>query len=163
MRSRTLAWALGAMVGLGSSRALANNIDLDVTISGGTGTFGLLHTDNSDFTDNIRVGLPGTLLASVSLVTVGEGVNNIDFLSAELNGHSLTLGPTGFVEFGSLATTAIAGPLTLTVRGKSGAAGGTFASYSGTFNIRQAPEPSALGLLLLGLGALALRSRSRAA
>jgi hypothetical protein len=51
------------------------------------------------------------------------------------------------------------------VTGKSGAAGGAFASYSGTMNLTIIPEPGTLALLFAGLGGIQLmggRHRRRA-
>jgi hypothetical protein len=45
------------------------------------------------------------------------------------------------------------------VRGRSGATGGTFASYSGTINVTIIPEPSTAYLMGLGLVGLAIGAR----
>ncbi len=92
-------------------------------------------------------------------MTTGSGANNIDFISADLNGVAVTLSPTGVFETGSLGDTALTGPLVLTVRGKSGATGGVFASYAGTLNMTVVPEPSIALLMGLGLGGLGLAAR----
>ncbi len=78
---------------------------------------------------------------------------------ATLNGVPVTLSPNGFVETGSLGDTALTGPLVLTVTGKSGAANGIFATYSGTINVTVVPEPSTALLMGLGLGGLVLATR----
>jgi len=147
-----------------ASNLRANDVVSNITGTGGTAFFGALHTDSLDFTDIFTYTAAGSVQASASLVTIGAGANNIDFLSADLNGTPLTFTPTGFLETGSLGTTSFTGPLALTVRGKSNAAGGTHASYSGTMNVALIPEPvlgTAFGLSLAGWVALACR-RQRA-
>ena len=139
--------------------ARANNVDNLITAVGGTNFYGAVHTDNQDFIDTFTLVIDGALRASVSLITIGEGQNNIDFVSAKLNNIPLTLSANGFLESGSLATTEFTGPLILEIRGKSDAAGGVNASYSGTINIAIIPEPSTALLMGLGLGGLAFASR----
>lgn len=155
-------WILG-LVGwaalFGTTSAQANNVDNTITAVGGTNFYGALHTDSEDFIDTFTLLIDGALSASVSLITIGADQNNIDFVSAKLNGISLTLTPNGFLESGFLETTEFTGPLVLEIRGKSGAANGTNASYSGTINIAIIPEPSTALLMGLGLGGLALASR----
>lgn len=157
-------WALGLAVllaGLGAlaPAARANDVSNSIVLSGGTNFFGALHTDDLDFVDTFTFSIDGAVSANVSLVTIGEGASNIDFLSADLNGFALTLGPNGFFESGFLGNTDLTGPLVLTVSGRSGATGGTFASYSGTINVTIIPEPSTALLMGLGLGGLALAAR----
>lgn len=152
--------ALVALVALiGAPRAQANDVTNDIALLGGTNFFGALHTDDIDFTDTFNFTIDGAVSANVSLVTIGADASNIDFLSADLNGVALTLSTNGFFETGSLANTDFTGPLVLTVRGRSGATGGTFASYSGTINVTIIPEPSTTFLMGLGLAGLALGAR----
>ena len=139
--------------------ASANNVNNEIVLSGGTNFFGALHTDDLDFVDTFTFSIDGAVSANVSLVTIGEGASNIDFLSADLNGFPLTLGPNGFFESGFLADTDLTGPLVLTVTGRSGATGGIFASYSGTINVTIIPEPSTTLLMGLGLTGLAFAAR----
>ena len=117
--------------------AMANNINLQISPVGGTAFFGILHTDSFDFTDVITVNVVGPVAVNASIITIGAGLNNIDFVSADLNGRKVRLSHTGFLETGSIDIdkTPVTGPLVLTIRGKSRAGGGTFASYSGTMNI----------------------------
>lgn len=139
--------------------AHANDVNNSIVLSGGTNFFGALHTDDADFVDTFTFTIEGAVSANVSLVTIGEGASNIDFLSADLNGIALTLDPNGFFESGFLATTDFTAPLVLTVTGRSGATGGTFASYSGTINVTIIPEPSTTLLMGLGLAGLAFATR----
>ena len=137
----------------------ANDVSNNITSTNGTTFFGALHTDNADFTDVFTFTVAGTVKANTSLITIGSGMNNIDFVSADLNGTALALSPNGFLETGSLGDTMFTGPLVLTVKGKSGAAGGIFASYSGTMNV--VPEPSTCMLGLSALGACVAMARRR--
>lgn len=149
----------GLVAFLAAVSAQANSVTNDIPITGGTTFFGALHTDDVDFTDVFTFTVAGSVIANMSLVTIGTGLNNIDFVSADLNGVSVTLSPNGFLETGSVGDTALTGPLVLTVRGRSGAAGGTFASYSGTLNVAIVPEPSTAFMMGLGLSGLALAAR----
>lgn len=138
--------ALCGLMLLTVSSAQANDVNNNIVLSGGTSFFGALHTDNANFTDTFNFNIAGSVTANTSLITIGSGLNNIDFLSADLNGTPLTLSPTGYIETGSLGDTVFTGPLVLTVKGKSGAAGGVFASYSGTLNV-VVPEPTSIAML----------------
>ena len=142
-----------------TTNAQANNVETTVAATGGSNFYGAVHIDNQDFVDTFTLLIDGALRASVSLITIGEDQNNIDFVSAKLNNIPLTLSPNGFLESGFLATTEFTGPLILEIRGKSDAAGGVNASYSGTINISIIPEPSTALLMGLGLGGLAFASR----
>jgi hypothetical protein len=164
MRSWILS-LVGALA-LAASPALANNVnDIIMPATGGTTYFAAIHADDFDFTDIFLFAAEGPLEVSASLVTIGSGASNIDFLSADLNGVALTLSPQGFLETGATeGTLSLVGPLTLTVHGKSSAAGGTFASYAGTMNVASGvlvPEPATLALTLAGLGCLALSTPRR--
>lgn len=163
MRGVRVGAALLASAGLGLSlaaaEASANDVDNEVVLTGGTNFFGALHFDSLDFTDTFTFKIDEAVSANVSLVTIGSGANNIDFTSAEINGVPLTLSPTGFLETGSLGDTLFNGPLILTVKGRSGAGGGTFASYSGTINVAIIPEPTTALLMGIGLSGLAVAAR----
>lgn len=156
-------WLLGLGALLATSGAQANNVNESITLDGGTQFFGAVHVDGDDFVDTFTFVIDDALSASVSLITIGSGASNIDFTSADLNGIALTLTPNGFLETGSLATTLVSSPLVLTVRGTSDAAGGIFASYSGTINVSVIPEPSVALMMGLGLSGLALASRRKPA
>ena len=134
--------------------AMANDVNTSITLVGGTNYFGALHTDDADFTDVFTFNSVGEVIASASVITIGAGPNNIDFLSADLNGVPLTLSPTGFSETAVTASDlSLTGPLVLTITGRSGASGGVFASYAGTINV--IPEPGTAMLMVIGLGGLA--------
>jgi PEP-CTERM motif len=152
----------GAAVALFASTAVqANNVNQDIAVVGGTTPYGTVHTDNLPFIDTITFNVAGSVLANLSLVTVGSGPANIDFLTASLNGQALTLSPTGFFETGFLNDTILNGPLVLTVTGNSFSNGSTFASYSGTLNVTPVPEPQAYVLAFAGLAALGWARRQR--
>lgn len=152
---------------LATRDASANDVNNNITPAmGDTTFFGAIHTDDFDFTDVFTFSLAGPVSVNASLITIGSGLQNIDFISADLNGNALTLTAdgTGFLETGSTGGDLdLTGPLVLTVTGKSGAAGGTFASYSGTMNVTQIPEPGTCSLILVGLGMVSLFSRRRKA
>lgn len=146
--------AISAIVALNSTVS-ANDVANDITGPGGTTFFGALHTDNADFTDVFTFNVAGPIKASASLTTVGADLHNIDFTAADLNGNVLYLSPNGFLENGgTLSELELVGPLTLTVKGKSSAAGGVFASYSGTMNVLVLPEPASGALGLTALAAV---------
>ena len=158
-----LALLVGCVGLIGASSARANDVITNITLSGGTNHFGAVHFDNLDFTDTFNIAIGELVTANVSLITIGSGASNIDFLGADLNGFELTLTPNGFLETAFLEDTDITGPLVLTVRGRSGATGGVFASYAGTINVTIIPEPSTalmMGLGLVGLGFGARRARA---
>lgn len=155
--------AIAGSLVVASTGALANNVDNLIAVDNGTNFFGAVHSDNDPFTDTFTfTGVSGQVFADVSLVTIGStALQNINFLTASLNGNALTLSPTGQIETGSLANTSVTGPLVLTVTGTSGAAGGTFASYSGTINVSAIPEPGTWAMLLAGLTGMGFVARRR--
>lgn len=157
--------AVAGVFAIASTGVFANNVNNAIDIVGGTTFFGALHTDNFDFTDVFTFNIAGPVVTSASLITIGAGLNNIDFLTADLNGVSLTLSPTGFMETAvTMSELNLAGPLILTVTGHSGAGGGTFASYSGTLNVNAVspvPEPETYAMLLAGLGIMGMWARRR--
>ncbi len=165
MRGVILALANLLSTALLATSAQANDVaNVIIPLLGGTNYFGAVNTDSFEFTDTFIFGMSGSVITSLSLTTAGDGGNNIDFISADLNGVPVSLSTSGlFFETDSLGNTELTGPLILTVRGKSSATGGIFASYAGTLNATVVPEPSAallMGLDLSGLGLAARRARA---
>lgn len=155
-------FVLLGLLALASVSARANDVNNNVALSGGTSFFGALHTDGADFTDVFTFTVAGGYTVNGGVATFGSGTSNIDFTSADINGIPLVLSPTGVFESaltgGSLNVT---GPIILTVKGKSGAAGNQFASYSGTLNAVPVPEPTTCVLALSALGAGLMIRRKR--
>jgi len=116
-------------------------------------------TDVFTFTNPVSAGSTawGTLVNTSFL-----GYANVTFTGADLNGISLLTGalPVWPVTFNvaTLLPASVTGPLTLTVHGISN--GG---SYGGDINvlISPVPEPVTYGMMIGGLGILAMLSRRR--
>jgi hypothetical protein len=152
-----------------SAGAQADNTVTNVNLGGdayGTlsGHFGVTHTEAMEFVDVFNfTPSNGSWFVDSSLVTIGfQPASNIDFHHAEINGHAMTLSPTGVFEYGLMINEPIPGPLVLTVYGSvEGMMGAASASYSGTINISAVPEPSTYGMLLGGMGILAWLARRK--
>ncbi|TWI40743.1 putative secreted protein with PEP-CTERM sorting signal [Pseudoduganella flava] len=152
-----------------SGAAYADNSTTNVNLGGdANGTlsahFGVTHTEAVDFVDVFNfTPSNGSWFVDSSLVTIGfQPGSNIDFYSAEINGHAMTLSPTGTFEYGWMLNEPIPGPLVLTVYGTAeGLMGAASASYSGTINVSPIPEPSTYGMLLGGMGILAWLARRK--
>jgi hypothetical protein len=128
-----------------------------------TATFKAVHTVAGEFIDTFTLsGVDGWARINASLTTLGSTqALDIDFVSATINGVAYSLNksvlgtnPDG-VETASFINTLLSTPLVLTVHGYAGAglaAGSAInASYSGTFNATQVPEPATLALAVAGL------------
>jgi len=151
--------ALAAAIVATSSGAFANDVVDAPAFAGLTSTFAALHSAGA-FTDTFTFTMPGITSASVSVVTIGAGVGDIDFTSATLNSMPLVLTTDagGFVELlYTPSSFAVTGPLTLIVKGTSAAN----ASYSGTLNVTAVPEPETVALMLAGLGMVGFVARRR--
>jgi hypothetical protein len=153
-----------AIAALGSSPVWANNVTVDVPLSGDNAVFSAVHTDNQSFTDTFTFDVSGQVLADLSAVTIAlSPYQNIDFTSATLNGDALQLYSVagGTMEGFFAPALPYTGPLTLVVNGNSSAGMGYNASYAGTLNIVPVPEPETYALLLAGLGAIGFVARRR--
>lgn len=164
--SFALAAAL-AVAGAAQADDLVNNVNLagngGATLSG---SFGVTHLDMGEFEDTFNFSpTNGSWSVDASLVTIGfQPASNINFYSAEINGHALSMSPNGVFEYSWLVNEPVTGPLVMTVYGSvEGPMGGASASYSGTVNISAVPEPATYGMLLGGIGILAWLGRRKPA
>ena len=121
----------------------------------------------SPFSDTFTFSPPATpgssawtLLTNVSFS--GNGLGNILFTSASLNGNPLyvnsLIGGGNSFSIALLTATMVSGPLSLTVNGTS-----TGGSYGGAFALQMAPvaEPETYIMLMGGMGILAALARRR--
>ena len=136
--------------------------------------FGIVHTSAGLFTDTFNFATAsnsGEVTASLGTIGFTKSTD-IDFISATLNGLAfdfIKLNLARVVESSEAAwfsDDALTGPYQLIVTGRAGqglADGAAIsASYAGTFNLEtEVPEPSGLGLTLVGLLAIAAATRRR--
>lgn len=139
-------------------------------------TFKESHYTAGAFTDSFSFGTLSGGTASVGLLSWAmNDWKDIDFVSATLNGHALSLDRNGAFDFGSLSSTAFTGPLVLTVSGivAPGLAAGEYArgasywvSLGGEAALHATPttpvpEPGTYMLMLAGLSAIGFLARRR--
>lgn len=155
--------AVAAAVTAFAAGAFANDVVNNVPIVDGTAGFFVTHMDSNPFTDVLTFANSSLVGATASLVTISLGAGqNIDFISADLNGTALSLSPTGVLEVGfTPGIVAAGGNLVLTVMGTTDAGGGRNSTYSGTLNVSPVPEPETYALMLAGLGAIGFMARRR--
>jgi opacity protein-like surface antigen len=144
-----------ATVVVGIDSAALNSTGTVGFIGSASGKNGTTFSDTFNFTTNFDSS------ASSSLVTIElNGVDDIDFSSITLDGHSYT--QTGFdpnAESWTLSNASLgAGSHSIVVSGVL--ATGPSATYTGTLNIAAVPEPGVWGLMLLGFGGVGAMLRS---
>ena len=172
MKIRIAAAAAAAlmMTAAAGAASAATYLTLNPPASDGsiTGVFGNDGASGAGtFTDTFNFSLPsaGDLVASfsTSATKVNGKINpatDINFLSATLDGQSISLSPTGQFEFGNIDIASLSGPQTLVVNFSSGGKGAT---YAGTlaFTPGVVPEAGAWALMILGFGAAGALLRQR--
>lgn len=153
-----------------STGAYAENLTNNVNLAGDaadilTGSFGVTHLESGEFYDTFNFSPTyGNWLVDSSLITIGfRPASDIDFITAEINDHWLTLSPTGPYEYALMMQEPIMGPLVMHVYGRVNGMMDASASYAGTINIMPVPEPATYGMLMGGLGILAWLARRRQA
>ena len=167
LSAKLSATALAATM-LASSGAYAEDLTNNVNLGGNaadilTGSFGVTHLEAGEFYDTFNFSPTyGDWLVDSSLITIGfRAETDIDFITAEINSHMLTLSPTGAYEFALMLQEPITGPLVMHVYGTVHGVMDASASYAGTINIMPVPEPATYSMLMGGLGILAWLARRR--
>jgi len=155
---------------LASTGAYADDLTSNVNLGGDaadilTASFGVTHLESGEFYDTFNFSPTyGDWMVDSSLITIGfRPESDIDFLSAEINNHFLTLSPIGAHEYALMLQEPITGPLVMHVYGRVNGMMDASASYAGTINIMPVPEPATYGMLMGGLGVLAWLARRRSA
>ncbi|MFX1680875.1 FxDxF family double-cut PEP-CTERM protein [Mitsuaria sp. CC2] len=163
--------AHAAPVTAAQSVALKSGTTVDTKTAG----FTINHLVAGEFVDTFTfTGMDRWGLVNASLTTSAQQARfNIDFISATVNGQTVNFSRTalgsfqGGFEFGRMDDDLLSGPLVLTVRGYAGqglAPGSAIsASYSGTINVTQVPEPGSMALAALGLFGMGVVVRRRRA
>jgi hypothetical protein len=161
LRSAILAAALVAALPSAFAEDIATSVPLVAGSAPGfySAGFSVTHMMDGLFTDTFTFTPPiDPSNVDASLVTIGfDHAHNVDFSSAMLNGHPMSLLPNGIFEAGFLTPTMMAGTLKLTVMGTAG----DNASYAGTLNVSPVPEPEMYGMMLGGLAILGAMARRR--
>ncbi|SEK98053.1 PEP-CTERM protein-sorting domain-containing protein [Roseateles sp. YR242] len=171
------ALAVGAAAAHAAPVTAAQSVALQASKTSSTLTAGFtsVHTVAGEFVDTFTfTGASGLAMVNGSLAAIGSTQSlDIDFITALINGVSYTItrsalggNPDG-IEIASLLNTALTTPLVLTIHGYAGAglAAGTAinASYSGTINVTQVPEPASMALAAVGLMGLVFTRRRKTA
>jgi hypothetical protein len=133
-----------------SGAGLLNQVSCDAGPVNCSGAF----TASGSFNLPVGYNLVGATLTSGP----ASGVeNNIDFLTASLNGFNFTMILTGVNEYRILDFIPLEATNTLAITGNTGGRG----TFSGTLNFAAVPEPGTWALMLLGFGAIGYSLRRR--
>jgi hypothetical protein len=161
--------ALAALLATSSMASVASAAAIPVTLTNTVGDLWTAHIGDTPvvgaFTD-VFTFTPAANNGSVAwgsvINTAFLGTGDVTFTSADLNGTPLLAGAVPLFpmtyNLATLLPVMVSGPLTLTIHGISN--GG---SYGGDINLHMAPvpEPETYGMMIAGLGILAMLSRRR--